>query len=119
MTDALDFFMQDEATKGIVLVGEVGGEMEEELERWFTRHKQFKRPGKGTETTIKPIVGFVAGRNVPPGQTFGHSGAIWRDGRNSADLKRRAWRRIGIRVVDTVVDVGPAIEEELKKRGEL
>lgn len=114
MTDALEFFMRDEATKGIVLVGEVGGEMEEELEEWFTRHKEFK-----TDTTMKPIVGFVAGRNVPPGQTFGHSGAIWRDGKNSADLKRQAWGRIGIRVVDTVVDVGPAIEQELKKRGML
>lgn len=109
--DALRFFMQDTSTHGIILVGEVGGVMEEEAAS-LVREEYINMDGK----PIKPIVGFISGRNVPPGQVFGHSGAIWRDGLNSADQKRAAWQKAGIRVVDSIGDVGPAIAQELASR---
>lgn len=108
--EAVQFFMEDESTKGIVLVGEVGGVMEEEAAELVM--EQYLRHGQ----PIKPIVGFIAGRNVPPGQIFGHAGAIWRDGLGSADQKREAWTKAGIIVVDAIGEVGPAIKSELKKR---
>lgn len=110
--EAVEFFMEDESTKGIVLVGEVGGVMEEEAAE-VIRQRYLDQQGR----PCKPIVGFIAGRNVPPGQIFGHAGAIWRDGLASAEEKRRAWRDVGIVVVDAIGDVGQAIHDELQKRG--
>ncbi|CAO1632151.1 unnamed protein product [Parajaminaea phylloscopi] len=121
--EALDYFMADDATKGIILVGEVGGVMEEEVadavrDRYLSSPTSSASSASASSSSpLKPIVGFIAGRNVPPGSVFGHSGAIWRDGLNSAEHKRRAWSSVGIRVVDTVVDTGPAIEEEMRSRG--
>lgn len=109
--EAVQFFMEDEGTRGIVLVGEVGGVMEEEAAE-LIMEKYLNSQGQ----TFKPIVGFIAGRNVPPGQIFGHAGAIWRDGLGSADQKRQAWTKAGIIVVDAIGEVGPAIEAELKRR---
>lgn len=75
--------------------------------------------GKFTDTRtgklLKPIVGFIAGRNVPPGQVFGHAGAVWRDGLASADQKRERWASVGITVVDAIADTGPAIDDELRR----
>ena len=68
-----------------------------------------------TGKPLKPVVGFISGRNVPPGQTFGHSGAIWRDGLGSADQKRQAWKKAGIRVADTIAETGPLLEELLTR----
>lgn len=64
---------------------------------------------------IKPIVGFIAGLNIPPGQIFGHAGAIWRDGVNSAKQKRDLWEKAGICMAETIADVGKLIEAELDK----
>ncbi|PWN28987.1 NAD(P)-binding protein [Jaminaea rosea] len=112
--EALEFFMNDESTKGIILVGEVGGVMEEEAIDLLHSNGYLNAE---TGEPIKPIVGFISGRNVPPGQTFGHSGAVWRDGINSAEQKREAWKEVGIKVVDTIADTGPAIVGEMKRRG--
>jgi len=68
------------------LVGEVGGVMEEEAAE-LIKEKYLNSNGQ----PIKPIVGFISGRNVPPGQIFGHAGAIWRDGLGSAFEKRCIW----------------------------
>lgn len=106
--EAVDFFMQDTQTKAIVLVGEVGGVMEEEAAE---RIKELYTNADGS--LHKPVVGFIAGRNVPPGQIFGHAGAIWRDGLNSADQKRKALSDVGVVVVDAIGDVGQAAEKEL------
>ncbi|MCO5549767.1 hypothetical protein L7F22_003240 [Adiantum nelumboides] len=110
--EAVEFFMNDEQTKGIVLVGEVGGIMEEEAAE-LIRNKYSGQDGK----PIKPVVAFIAGRNVPPGQIFGHAGAIWRDGLSSAEQKRTALKEAGVIVVDAVGDVGQAIQKELESRG--
>ncbi|UZJ50727.1 hypothetical protein CBS101457_000047 [Exobasidium rhododendri] len=109
--EAVEFFMHDTTTHGIVLVGEVGGTMEEEAAD-LIKAKYLNSSGQ----PIKPIVGFIAGRNVPPGQIFGHAGAIWRDGLGSADEKRKAWEDAGIVLVDSIGVVGPAIQAELQKR---
>lgn len=114
--EALKFFMDDENTKGIIVVGEVGGVMEEEAAQLVRKHYLI-RDETGRLVTKKPMVGFIAGRNVPPGQVFGHSGAIWRDGLSSADQKRQAWSSVGIKVVDAIADTGAAIEVEMKARG--
>ncbi|CAO1624253.1 unnamed protein product [Sympodiomycopsis kandeliae] len=107
--ESVEYFMSDDNTRGIVLIGEVGGVMEEEVAELLAEYKDT------TGKLKKPIVGFIAGRNVPPGITFGHAGAVWRDGINSADQKRRAWQQAGITVVDAVADVGPAMQEELQR----
>jgi succinyl-CoA synthetase alpha subunit len=109
--EAVEFFMQDVNTQGIVLVGEVGGTMEEEAAE-LIKERYLDSSGR----PMKPIVGFIAGRNVPPGRIFGHAGAIWRDGLGSAEEKRRAWQDAGVVLVDAIGQVGPAIEAELKKR---
>lgn len=83
--------------------------MEEEcVELLQTKHWAGDRPAK-------PLIGFLAGLSVPPGEIFGHSGAIWRDGIASTQQKKEAWQSAGIRVVDTIAAVGPAAEEELAK----
>lgn len=108
--------MDDPTTEALILVGEVGGTMEEEAAELLRLDGRY-RDADGR--TRKPIVGFIAGRNVPPGKIFGHAGACWRDGLGSADQKRRAWQEAGIRVVDTIAETGAAIEEEMRKRGML
>jgi succinyl-CoA synthetase alpha subunit len=103
--------MNDDSTQGIVLVGEVGGTMEEDAAE-LIKEKYLDNKGRPN----KPVVGFIAGRNVPPGQIFGHSGAIWRDGLGSAEQKRQIWRNAGIVLVDAIGEVGGAIEAELLRR---
>jgi succinyl-CoA synthetase alpha subunit len=110
--EAVEFFMQDESTEGIVLVGEVGGVMEEEAADLIKEKYLNATSGK----PIKPIVGFIAGLNVPPGQIFGHAGAIWRDGLGSAQEKQKAWKDAGVVMVDAIGQVGPAIQAELQAR---
>jgi succinyl-CoA synthetase alpha subunit len=111
LAEVLEFFMHDKGTRGIVLVGEVGGVMEEEVADLLSS-TYLNAEGM----PIKPVVGFIAGRNVPPGQIFGHSGAIWRDGLSSAEQKRMIWRKSGIIVVDAIADVGEAMRDALDTR---
>lgn len=115
--EALEFFMNDPDTEAIVLAGEIGGCMEEEVYELLhddrCRYREVGEKGKFK----KPIVGFVAGLNTPPGQMFGHAGAIWRDGIGSAIEKRKMWESVGIRMADAIADVGKLIEEEMVKYG--
>ncbi|KAJ1585603.1 hypothetical protein NDA12_004028 [Ustilago hordei] len=113
-TEALEFLMSDSDTEAIVLAGEIGGCMEEEVYELLNDQRcKYKEGGKFK----KPIVGFVAGLNTPPGQMFGHAGAIWRDGTGSAIEKRKMWESVGIRMADAIADVGKLIEEEMRKYG--
>ncbi|SPO34952.1 related to succinyl-coa ligase [gdp-forming] alpha-chain, mitochondrial precursor [Pseudozyma flocculosa] len=121
--EALEFFMNDQDTKAIILCGEVGGSMEEEVYELLSSSScpyrlspsstSPRREGDATPF-IKPIVGFMSGLAVPPGQTFGHAGAIWRDGIHSAQQKQDLWRRAGIRIAEAIADVGRLVEEELQ-----
>lgn len=86
--DVLDLFMKDSETKGIVMVGEIGGE-DEQIAAEFIK-KQVK----------KPICGFIAGRTAPAGKRMGHAGAIISSGDTTAEAKRKVLSEAGVHVVD-------------------
>jgi succinyl-CoA synthetase alpha subunit len=86
--DALEALDQDEGTRAIALIGEIGGAMEEEAAEYAKRMK-------------KPIASFLAGRSSPPGKKMGHAGAIVTSGGGSYQSKRSALESAGVRVTDT------------------
>lgn len=94
--DVLEMFMRDDDTKGIVMVGEIGGEDEQNAAEYIK-----------AEAT-KPIVGFIAGRSAPKGKRMGHAGAIISSGDGTADAKRAILQDAGVDVVD-LPDEMPAI----------
>jgi len=102
--DALDLFGKDPATRGIVLIGEIGGTAEEEAARFIR------------ENVKAPVVAFIAGRTAPPGKRMGHAGAIISGGRGTAGEKVEALRAAGIRVVDSPGSIGEAMAEALASR---
>lgn len=89
--DVLTLFQGDPDTYAVVLLGEIGGQDEEDAAA-FVAEARF----------AKPVVAFIAGRSVPPGQSMGHAGAIARRGRGDYELKRRALDAAGIRVAETI-----------------
>ena len=89
MLDALELFEADPETEGIVLIGEIGGQMEIEAARW------------AKENVTKPIVAFIAGQTAPPGRRMGHAGAIISGGKGTASAKKEALREAGIAVAET------------------
>ena len=101
--DALQALDEDERTRAIVLVGEIGGSMEEEAAEYAA----------GVD---KPIVSFIAGAASPPGKRMGHAGAIVAGGRGGYPAKRSALERAGIVVVDTPNQVGPALAARRAER---
>lgn len=110
--EALKFLLDDKDTEAIVIAGEIGGTMEEEVYDLLADPFSPYRKGDGF---TKPIVGFIAGLNTPPGQMFGHAGAIWRDATSSAVEKKRLWQKVGIRMADAIADVGKLVQEEQAK----
>lgn len=102
MLDAVKLFMQDDATKGIVMIGEIGGVMEAEAAAWLKEH--------GT----KPMVSFIAGATAPKGRTMGHAGAIIGGKDDTAEAKKAALRAAGVHVVDSPADIGMKMREVLK-----
>lgn len=94
--DVLEMFNNDPETKGIVMVGEIGGQ-DEQLAADFIKSK-----------IKKPVVGFIAGRTAPPGKRMGHAGAIISSGDSTAEAKRKILQNAGVFVVD-VPDEMPAI----------
>jgi len=92
--EAVELLMNDPETKGIVMIGEIGGGMEAEAARWIKEH--------GT----KPVVGFIAGQTAPPGRRMGHAGAIIGGSDDTAEAKMKIMRECGIHVVDSPADIG-------------
>lgn len=90
--DALEALDRDERTKAVVLVGEIGGAMEEEAAEYARGMK-------------KPVVSFIAGRSSPPDKKMGHAGAIVTGGRGGYATKRAALEKAGVRVVDTPAEI--------------
>ena len=86
MKDALEMFENDAETKGIVLIGEIGGQMEIEAANW------------AKDRCSKPIVGFIAGQTAPPGRRMGHAGAIVSGGDETAQAKMKVLEKSGISV---------------------
>lgn len=101
--DAVQLFMEDDETEGIVLIGEIGGNMEAEAARWVK------------ENNKKPVVGFIAGQTAPPGRRMGHAGAIVGGKDDTAAAKMEIMRNCGITVVDSPADIGKSMAKALNK----
>lgn len=95
--EAVEMFMADDETKGIVIIGEIGGDMEAEAAFYIRDH--------GT----KPVVSFIAGATAPKGRTMGHAGAIVGGKADTAQAKKAIMRECGITVVDSPADIGTAM----------
>ena len=105
--DCLERFTNDPQTEGIVMIGEIGGTVEEDAAEWLKEHGD----------PNKPVVGFIAGRTAPPGRRMGHAGAIISGGKGTAKAKMEAMTAVGIKVVDTPAQIGEAIYEMMKAAG--
>jgi succinyl-CoA synthetase alpha subunit len=102
--EALELFQKDPETKGILMIGEIGGTAEEEAADYIKRE------------VTKPVVAFVAGRTAPPGKRMGHAGAIIAGGHGTAAEKIDALRAAGITVADSPATLGETVEQVLKGR---
>ena len=100
--DCLELFLKDEATKSIVMIGEIGGSAEEEAAEYLKREK-----------IKKPMVGFIAGLTAPPGRRMGHAGAIVGGSEDTAEANKRIMRECGIHVVDSPAHIGTKVAEVL------
>src|SRR6185503_5124055 len=100
---ALELFMNDPDTEGVVLIGEIGGGMEAEAARWYKTNNK------------KPVVGFIAGQTAPPGRRMGHAGAIISGGEGTAAEKMKAMAEAGITVVKSPAEIGEAMARVLGK----
>lgn len=100
--DTLKLFQDDEATKAIVMIGEIGGTAEEEAAEF------------AQEYVNKPIVSFISGRTAPPGRRMGHAGAIVSGGQGTAEGKIKALKKAGIYVSETPATIGETMLEALK-----
>jgi succinyl-CoA synthetase alpha subunit len=99
--DAVELLMNDDETDGIVMIGEIGGNMEAEAARWI------KQNGK------KPVVGFIAGQTAPPGRRMGHAGAIIGGADDTAAAKMKILAECGIHVVQSPADIGATMAQVL------
>src|SRR5436190_1020588 len=100
--DALSLFAGDPQTEAVVMIGEIGGNAEQDAAAWIKQH--FK----------KPVVGFIAGQTAPPGRRMGHAGAIIAGGKGTAAEKMDALSAAGVRVVKSPADIGAAVKELLR-----
>jgi len=101
--EAVELFMNDDETDGIVMIGEIGGGMEAEAARWIK------------ENNRKPVVGFIAGQTAPAGRRMGHAGAIVGGSEDTAAAKMKILAECGVHVVASPADIGKTMAEVMKK----
>jgi len=94
MKDCMKLFEEDPDTNGVVIIGEIGGQMEIEAANWAKNNMS------------KPIAGFIAGQTAPPGKRMGHAGAIVSGGNDTAEAKMKVLSDCGISVSESVADIG-------------
>ena len=97
--DAVKLFMNDEHTDGIVMIGEIGGQLEADAAKWIQ------------ENGTKPVVGFIAGQTAPKGRTMGHAGAIVGGVDDTAEAKMRILSDCGVNVVASPAQIGAKMAE--------
>ena len=98
--DAVELLINDPETECVVMIGEIGGQLEGDAAKWY------KESG-----SKKPIVGFIAGETAPAGRTMGHAGAIVGGSDDTAQAKKRIMRECGINVVDSPAEIGIKVKE--------
>lgn len=101
--DALKLFNEDDDTKAVVMIGEIGGTAEEEAAEWVQANMN------------KPVVGFIGGATAPPGKRMGHAGAIISGGKGTADEKKKTMAENGIAIAETPAIIGETMIETLKE----
>ncbi len=101
--EAVELLMNDPETDGIVMIGEIGGNMEANAANWIK------------ENNRKPVVGFIAGQTAPPGRRMGHAGAIVGGEDDTAAAKMRILKACGVAVAESPADIGKTMLEALKK----
>jgi succinyl-CoA synthetase alpha subunit len=101
--EAVELFMNDPETDGIVMIGEIGGSMEADAARWIKANNR------------KPVVGFIAGQTAPPGRRMGHAGAIVGGADDTAAAKMKILSECGVHVVASPADIGKTMAEVMKK----
>ena len=102
MIDVLNLFEKDDETKGVVLIGEIGGQMENDAAKW------------AKDNMSKPIVGFIAGQTAPKGRRMGHAGAIVSGGDDTAEAKMKIMEDCGILVCESVAEIGRKMKKALQ-----
>tara|TARA_Y100001935_G_scaffold232119_1_gene213635 strand:- start:1746 stop:2627 length:882 start_codon:yes stop_codon:yes gene_type:complete len=102
MMEILELFEKDQETEGVVMIGEIGGQMENEAAIWAKKNM------------TKPVVGFIAGQTAPPGRRMGHAGAIVSGGDDTAKAKMQIMKESGIEVCESVADIGEKMKKSLK-----
>ena len=104
--DVLKLFKDDDDTKAVLLIGEIGGNAEECAAKWVAENMP-----------DKPVAAFIAGRQAPEGKRMGHAGAIISGGKGTAADKIKALNAVGIQVADTVAHIGDTVVDTLKRAG--